>query len=84
MRLVDVRFNDKWYKNTVGRIIFNSILPDDVDFVNDIVGKKMLTKIVNNAYLVSGNYQTVLFLDRLKDLGFNAAISGAFQLQLVM
>ena len=65
-------------KTTVGRIIFNSILPDDVDFVNDIVGKKMLTKIVNNAYLVSGNYQTVLFLDRLKDLGFGmATISGA-------
>ena len=77
--IVDVRAKGKWVKKTtVGRIIFNSILPDDVDFVNDIVGKKMLTKIVNNAYLVSGNYQTVLFLDRLKDLGFGmATISGA-------
>ena len=77
--IVDVRDKGKWVKKTtVGRIIFNSILPDDVDFVNDIVGKKMLTKIVNNAYLVSGNYQTVLFLDRLKDLGFGmATISGA-------
>ena len=77
--IVDVRHKGKWVKKTtVGRIIFNSILPDDVDFVNDIVGKKMLTKIVNNAYLVSGNYQTVLFLDRLKDLGFGmATISGA-------
>ena len=77
--IVDVRAKGKWVKKTtVGRIIFNSILPDDVDFVNDIIGKKMLTKIVNNAYLVSGNYQTVLFLDRLKDLGFGmATISGA-------
>ncbi|MEL0207988.1 MAG: DNA-directed RNA polymerase subunit beta' [Gammaproteobacteria bacterium] len=77
--IVDVRAKGKWVKKTtVGRIIFNSILPDDVDFVNDIVGKKLLTKIVNNAYLVSGNYQTVLFLDRLKDLGFGmATISGA-------
>ena len=77
--IVDVRVKGKWVKKTtVGRIIFNSILPDDVDFVNDIIGKKMLTKIVNNAYLVSGNYQTVLFLDRLKDLGFGmATISGA-------
>ena len=77
--IVDVRDKGKWIKKTtVGRIIFNSILPDDVDFVNDIIGKKMLTKIVNNAYLVSGNYQTVLFLDRLKDLGFGmATISGA-------
>jgi len=77
--IVDVRHKGKWVKKTtVGRIIFNSILPDDIDFVNDIVGKKMLTKIVNNAYLVSGNYQTVLFLDRLKDLGFGmATVSGA-------
>ena len=77
--IVDLRNKGQWIKKTtVGRIIFNSILPDDVDYVNDIVGKKLLTTIVNNAYLVSGNYQTVLFLDRLKDLGFGmATVSGA-------
>ena len=77
--VVDVRHNGKWIKKTtVGRIIFNSILPDDVEYVNDIINKKKLTKIVNNAYLLSGNYQTVLFLDRLKDLGFGMAThSGA-------
>ena len=77
--IVDVRHKNKWInKTTVGRIIFNSILPDEVGFVNDIINKKVLTKIVNNAYLISGNYKTVLFLDRLKDLGFGmATISGA-------
>ena len=77
--IVDVRHNGKWIKKTtVGRIIFNSILPDDVEYVNDIINKKKLTKVVNNAYLISGNYQTVLFLDRLKDLGFGMAThSGA-------
>ncbi len=77
--IVDVRNNGEWIKKTtVGRIIFNSILPENVSFVNDIVNKNLLTKIVNNAYLLSGNYQTVLFLDRLKDLGFGmATLSGA-------
>ncbi len=77
--IVDLRRNDEWIKKTtVGRIIFNSILPDGLDFVNDIVDKKLLTKIVNNAYLIAGNYQTVSFLDRLKDLGFGmATMSGA-------
>ena len=77
--VVNVRHKGIWIKNTtVGRIIFNSILPADVEYVNEIINKKMLTKIVNNAYLISGNYQTVLFLDRLKDLGFGmATISGA-------
>ena len=77
--IVDLRHNGEWIKKTtVGRIIFNSILPDGLEFINDIVDKKHLTKIVNNAYLISGNYQTVLFLDRLKDLGFGmATVSGA-------
>ncbi len=68
-----------WIKNTtVGRVIFNSILPDGVDYVDKIVDKKILTKVINSAYLISGNYQTVLFLDRLKDLGFGMATeSGA-------
>ena len=38
-------------RTTVGRIIFNSILPDEVDFVNKIIDKKVLTEVVNNAYL---------------------------------
>ena len=76
--IVDVRDRGIWVKKTtVGRIIFNSILPEEVSFVNKIVGKKELTKVVNDAYLISGNFKTVLFLDRLKDLGFNmATVSG--------
>ena len=76
--IVNVRHNGEWIKNTtVGRIIFNSVLPEGVEFVNDIINKKKLTQIVNNAYLITGNFKTVLFLDRLKDLGFKmATISG--------
>ncbi|SVD44631.1 uncharacterized protein METZ01_LOCUS397485, partial [marine metagenome] len=77
--IVDVHHEGEWIKKTtVGRIIFNSILPEDVSYVNVIIDKNALTKIVNNAYLLVGNFQTVLFLDRLKDLGFGmATISGA-------
>ena len=76
---VHLKYKGHWVKKTtVGRIIFNSILPDEVDFVNKIIDKKELTKVVNSAYLISGNYKTVLFLDRLKDLGFGmATLSGA-------
>jgi DNA-directed RNA polymerase subunit beta' len=76
--IINVRHNGVWIKNTtVGRVIFNSILPEGLDFVNDLIDKKTLTEIVNNAYLITGNYQTVLFLDRLKELGFGiATVSG--------
>ncbi len=77
--IVNVRHNGEWIKNTtVGRIIFNSILPEGVEFVNELMNKKKLTQVVINTYLLAGNYQTVIFLDQLKDLGFRmATVSGA-------
>ena len=77
--IVNVRHNGEWIKNTtVGRIIFNSILPESVEFVNELMNKKKLTQVVINTYLLAGNYQTVIFLDQLKDLGFRmATVSGA-------
>ena len=76
--IVNVRHNGKWIKNTtVGRIIFSSVLPEGVEFVDDLINKKKLTQIVNHVYLITGNFQTVLFLDRLKELGFRmATVSG--------
>ena len=76
--IVNVRHNGKWIKNTtVGRIIFNSILPEGVEFVNDLINKKKLTQVVSKTYFLAGNFQTVIFLDQLKDLGFRmATVSG--------
>ena len=76
--IVNVRHNGKWIKNTtVGRIIFNSILPEGVEFVNDLINKKKLTQVVSKTYFLVGNFQTVIFLDQLKDLGFGmATVSG--------
>ena len=76
--IVNVRHDGKWIKNTtVGRIIFNSILPEGVEFVNDLINKKKLTQVVSKTYFLVGNFQTVIFLDQLKDLGFMmATVSG--------
>jgi len=76
--VIDLKLNGKWVKNTtIGRIIFNSIVPEEVDYFNKSVDKNSLTKIVNNSYLLAGNFKTVKFLDELKDLGFGmATISG--------
>ena len=76
--IVNVRHDGKWIKNTtVGRIIFNSILPEGVEFVNDLINKKKLTQVVSKTYFLVGNFQTVIFLDQLKDLGFGmATVSG--------
>jgi len=72
--IINLRHKGKWIKETTaGRAIFNSILPDELNYVNKLVNKKILTDIVNQSYLIAGNYKTVLFLDQLKELGFNMA-----------
>tara|TARA_Y100000031_G_scaffold80607_1_gene88947 strand:+ start:3167 stop:7414 length:4248 start_codon:yes stop_codon:yes gene_type:complete len=71
---VHLKHNNTWHKNTtVGRVIFNSILPDEIGFINEIINKKRLTKVVNEVYMIAGNAKTVIFLDKLKDLGFAMA-----------
>lgn len=72
--IINVRTKDGWKKDTtVGRVLFNSILPEEMEYVDEIITKKKLEGIVNQTYLVAGNYKTVVFLDELKELGFGIA-----------
>ncbi len=58
---------------TVGRVIFNSALPDVVPFINGNLKKRGLTDFVSYIHLTFGEQMTVKMLDDLKDLGFAAA-----------
>jgi DNA-directed RNA polymerase subunit beta' len=72
--IINVRHNGAWHKDTtVGRVIINAILPQEIDYVDDILDKKRLSKLVNETYLVAGNQKTVEFLDKLKNIGFEAS-----------
>jgi DNA-directed RNA polymerase subunit beta' len=57
---------------TVGRMLFGEILPPGVPFeaVNLLMTKKELTKLIDTCYRHSGHRETVIMLDRIKDLGF--------------
>ncbi|MAR15316.1 MAG: DNA-directed RNA polymerase subunit beta', partial [Candidatus Marinimicrobia bacterium] len=80
---VSFRKDKEWIKDTtIGRIIFNSILPDGMDFHNITVGKKELVNIVKKSYAEKGNYETVQFLDKLKDLGFNSAFQSGISIAI--
>ncbi|NQV37740.1 MAG: DNA-directed RNA polymerase subunit beta' [Candidatus Marinimicrobia bacterium] len=72
--IINVRHNGNWIKKTtVGRVLFNSILPEEMEYVDDIIAKKRLGVVVNQTYLIAGNHKTVKFLDNLKELGFRIA-----------
>jgi DNA-directed RNA polymerase subunit beta' len=57
-------------RTTVGRIIFNRILPDKLRFQNTIVDKGVLKKLVRECLYIYEAEETVKFLDTLKDRTF--------------
>ncbi len=77
--LVSLRRDGEWHRDTtVGRIIFNSIVPPGLPYYDQMITKKGLEGIVGECFQELGNYHTVQFLDRLKDMGFDFATrSGA-------
>src|SRR3954470_8827506 len=70
----------RWLRTTVGRVLFNSILPRKVvaelGFRDELMKKKNLSELVLQSYRRAGLADTVTFLDRLKDFGFRFATMG--------
>ncbi len=75
---------------TLGRMIFNDALPQDLGFVkreclddmfkleiDELVGKKQLSRIVDQCFHTQGEHKTAQVLDRIKALGFKYSTVGA-------
>lgn len=58
---------------TVGRVVFNSLLPEQVRFINHKVGKRELKKILDRIFDLYGRQTTVDTADKLKTRGFEFA-----------
>jgi DNA-directed RNA polymerase subunit beta' len=68
---------DEVVETTVGRVLFNEIVPPVLRPVNRELKKKEITTLVADCYHRLGNAETVKFLDDLKDIGFRyATLSG--------
>jgi DNA-directed RNA polymerase subunit beta' len=62
---------------TVGRILFNDILPSEITFQNETLTKKKLQALVAEIFVKSGPEKTAEMLDSIKDLAFeHATLSG--------
>jgi len=60
----------KLIDTTVGRVILNMHLPEEIPFINGLLKKRGLQELVNFAFLRFGNALTVKMLDVLKEIGF--------------
>ncbi|HXI13024.1 MAG TPA: DNA-directed RNA polymerase subunit beta' [Thermoanaerobaculia bacterium] len=69
-------------ETTVGRVIFNMHLPDEIPFINGLLKKKGLGELVNFAFLNFGNDLTVKMLDEIKEVGFLYATKAGVSIAL--
>jgi len=64
-------------ESTVGRVLFNMQLPEDMPFINGQLKKKGLQNLVAFSFMKMGHEPTVSLLDNLKEIGFEyATMSG--------
>ena len=83
---VNVREDDKLVKRlvetTVGRVIFNQVVPDDYGFINELLTKKSLRSIVGDMVRMEGTAVTTKFLDDIKNMGYYQAYKGGLSFNL--
>ena len=70
---IKMRWNGERIETTVGRVLFNEILPPSLRFMNQEMNKRELTRLVSQCYYLLGNSEAVRLLDALKELGFRYA-----------
>ena len=72
---IKVRMNGQTVETTTGRILLKEIVPDEIPFsiINQVMDKKALGELIDQAYRRLGNKATVLLADKLRTLGYNHA-----------
>ena len=60
-------------ETTVGRCIFNDILPPEMPFYNHVMSQKPLSRVISDCFEIAGSAETVDLLDNVKELGFKHA-----------
>jgi DNA-directed RNA polymerase subunit beta' len=64
------QFNGEPFKTSIGRLLFNSVLPKDFVYINDEINKKTLAGIVNDLIEIYGFDATPDILDKIKSFGY--------------
>jgi DNA-directed RNA polymerase subunit beta' len=69
-------------ETTVGRVIFNQSVPEEMGYINELLTKKSLRDIIGNVLKKSGIARTAQFLDDIKELGYHMAFKGGLSFNL--
>ncbi|MDY5900754.1 MAG: DNA-directed RNA polymerase subunit beta' [Candidatus Limisoma sp.] len=67
---------------SVGRILFNQYVPDEIGYVNKLISKKSLRDIIGVVIKKCGVVRSAQFLDDIKNLGYYMAFRGGLSFNL--
>ncbi|MFM7764724.1 MAG: DNA-directed RNA polymerase subunit beta', partial [Sphingomonadales bacterium] len=83
---VRVKENDeliwKVIETTMGRILFNQVVPEEYGYINEVLKKKNLRDIISGMIRVAGVAKAANFLDAIKGLGFHYAFRGGLSFNM--
>lgn len=80
--MINVRYKGRMLKTTVGRLIFNLIVPEEIGYINELLTKKRLRQFIGLSFRKAGLARTVEFLDAMKNLGFEMATQGGLTVSI--
>jgi len=70
---IRIRQRGKLIETTPGRVILNTVVPENMPFCNDLLNKKRIQALINEVYKQNGTKVTCKFLDNIKTLGYENA-----------
>ncbi len=69
-------------ETSVGRVLFNRYVPEEIGYVNEIISKKSLRTIIGRVIKKCGVTRSAQFLDDIKNLGYKMAFRGGLSFNL--
>lgn len=80
--LENIGLISKIIKTTVGRVLFNRVVPPKVGYINKLLTNKSLREIISSILYKTNIPTTARFLDKIKDLGYYHAFKGGLSFNL--
>ncbi|MDO8551571.1 MAG: DNA-directed RNA polymerase subunit beta' [bacterium] len=80
--MVKVRLNGEIIDTTVGRLIFNEVLPEGLRFINDQLRLGAVRQLITKALQICQQEEVVNLIDNLKDIGFKMATTSGLSVSV--
>ncbi|MBN2612030.1 MAG: DNA-directed RNA polymerase subunit beta' [Bacteroidales bacterium] len=73
---------NKIIETTVGRVLFNEVVPKEIGFINELLTRRSLRDIIGEVLKKTGTADCAKFLDDIKDMGYKMAFKGGLSFNL--